>query len=165
MTQKKTTPETEVSSTEVVSDVSTVDKFTSVLEKLQHFASDVKECIAVVKGLQKEFVKLQKSSVKKAKKAPAAAGTRALSGFAKPSLISDQLCEFIGVEKGSSLSRTEVTRKINEYIKANNLQDASDKRKILPDEKLKTILNIVDGEQTNYFNLQKQLKHHFTKAE
>jgi upstream activation factor subunit UAF30 len=69
------------------------------------------------------------------------------------------------VEKGTSLSRTEVTRKINEYIKASNLQDPSDKRKIMPDEKLKTILNIVDGEQTNYFNLQKQLKHHFTKAE
>lgn len=159
MTQKTTPTETEV-----VSDVSTVDKFSSVLEKLQTLATEVKESIALVKTLQKEFVKLQKASTKKTKRAPAANGTRALSGFAKPSLLSDQLCEFIGVEKGTSLSRTDVTRKINEYIKAANLQDQSDKRKILPDEKLKAILNIDEGELTNYFNLQKQLKHHFTKA-
>lgn len=38
------------------------------------------------------------------------------------------------------LPRTEVTKKIWDYIKANNLQNPSNKRNILCDSKLKTIM-------------------------
>lgn len=148
--------------TETVAPVAEKDTFVTVLEKLVAFSADLKEVISQVKVLQKEHVKLVKSSSKKTKKTSAGA-QRTLSGFAKPSLLSDELCSFMGVTKGTSMARTEVTRMINEYIKKNNLQDSSDKRHIIPDEKLKKILNLGADDKLTYFNLQKYMKHHFTK--
>lgn len=138
------------------------DAFVVVLEKLVAFSAELKEVISQVKVLQKEHVKLVKASTKKTKKT-SAGGQRTLSGFAKPSLLSDELCSFMGVSKGTSMARTEVTRMINEYIKKNNLQDSADKRHIIPDEKLKKILNLGADDKLTYFNLQKYMKHHFTK--
>ena len=155
---QKDTPSVDASTPDVVE----VDRFAAVLEKLQGFANDLKETIAHVKFLQKEHVKLQKQSSKKTKKAPSG-GQRTLSGFAKPSLLSEELCDFMSVAKGTSMARTEVTRYINEYIKKNSLQDSADKRHILPDAKLKKILNLTGEDKLTYFNLQKYMKHHFTK--
>ena len=62
------------------------------------------------------------------------------------------------------MARTEVTKHLTKYIKAHNLQDQSDKRKILPDKKLKTLLKLPKGEQVTYFNLQKWMKPHFASA-
>lgn len=138
------------------------DRFSDVLEKLQSFSNDLKAIITIVKSLQKDNIKLQKQTNKKTKKA-ASGGSRTLSGFAKPSQLSDQLCEFMNIAKGTSMARTEVTRMINEYIKKNNLQDAGDKRHIIPDAKLKQILNLGADDKLTYFNLQKFMKHHFTK--
>lgn len=139
------------------------DKFAFMLEKLQSFNNEIKELVSVVKFLQKEHAKLQKQTSKKVKKVTT--GNRTLSGFAKPSLLSEELCDFLAVSRGTSLARTEVTRMINQYIKKNNLQDAADKRHILPDEKLKQILSMSDEDKLTYFNLQKYMKRHFTKTD
>jgi upstream activation factor subunit UAF30 len=147
--------------TEPGTEVVEKDKFAVVLEKLYVVANEVKEVIATVKQLQKEHARLQKQTNKKAKKA--STGQRTLSGFAKPSLLSNELCDFMGIAHGTSLARTEVTRMINEYIKKNNLQNETDKRHIIPDEKLKAILNLSADDKLTYFNLQKYMKHHFTK--
>ena len=146
--------------------VDDVDKFVSVLDKLQSFINDAKEMTTLVKALQKEHSKLQKQTTKKTKKVVTGgeASKRSPSGFAKPTLLSDDLCNFLGVDKGSSMARTMVTKHINEYIKTNNLQDSSDKRQILPDTKLKAILSLQDGDKLTYFNLQTYIKQHFMKA-
>jgi upstream activation factor subunit UAF30 len=147
-------------------DVAVPDRFVQVLDKLQSFVNDVKELMVVVKGLQKEHVKLQKQSVKKVKKpasATADGAKRSPSGFAKPTKLSDELCDFLGVPKGSAMARTIVTKHINEYIKKNNLQDSSDKRHILPDARLKSILSIKEEDKLTYFNLQTFIKQHFKK--
>lgn len=178
MAPKKTTPAPEVTTTtpaptvetasaqpEEVQTVQEVDKFVVVLEKLQSFAVDVKEMINTVKALQKEFNKVKNQKVgRKAKKAGGSDVKRAPSGFAKPTALSDQLCEFLGLAKGSSLARTEVTRVINQYVKTHSLQDKEDKRKINPDQKLKSIMTLQDGDKLTYFNLQSYIKHHFVKA-
>ena len=41
------------------------------------------------------------------------------SGFAVATDISDKLCDFLGVPKGTQLSRTDVTRKVTTYIREN----------------------------------------------
>lgn len=144
-----------------------VDKFVVVLDRLQRFATEVKDTIALVKALQKEFQKVQKSSVKKTKKsAPLASNKpRTPSGFAKPTKLSDDLCAFLGVSSGSEMARTEVTRVINEYIKKNSLQDTADKRTIVPDAKLMSILKLGEGDKLTYFNLQTYIKHHFHREQ
>lgn len=174
MAPKKTTPAPEVPVAKpapvaepvvATEDVPEVDKFAVVLEKLQSFAADVKETINTVKALQKEFNKLKNQKVgRRAKKVAGADTKRAPSGFAKPTALSDQLCEFLGLPKGSSLARTEVTRIINQYVKTHSLQDKEDKRKINPDQKLKSIMTMKDGDKLTYFNLQSYIKHHFVKA-
>jgi upstream activation factor subunit UAF30 len=140
-----------------------VDRFVVVLERLQRFATELKDTVVLVKALQKEFQRVQKTSVKKTKKtAPVASNkTRTPSGFAKPTKLSDDLCSFLGVSSGSQMARTEVTRVINEYIKKNSLQDTNDKRTIVPDAKLLTILKLGEGDKLTYFNLQTYIKHHF----
>ena len=48
---------------------------------------------------------------------------RAPSKFCTPTKISDKLSVFLGIEKGTEISRVNVTREINKYIRLNNLQD------------------------------------------
>lgn len=55
------------------------------------------------------------------------------SAFMKPVGVSEALAEVVG--KGP-MPRTEVTKKLWEYIKKNKLQDAKNKRNINPDAKL-----------------------------
>ena len=162
-TQEKAPEPVAAEPTAVVTTVEEVDKFTQVLDKLQSFVNDVKELISTVKTLQKEHVKMQNQTSKKNKKVNADGVKRNPSGFAKPTKLSDELCDFLGVAHGSSMARTIVTKHINEYIKKNSLQDESDKRHIIPDEKLKMILSISEGDKLTYFNLQTYIKQHFKK--
>ena len=88
-----------------------------------------------------------------AKKAPAksaAPAKRAPSAaFMKPMTVSPALAAVIG---DKPLPRTEVTKKVWEYIKANNLQDAANKRNINADAKLKPIFG---KDQVTMFELTK----------
>ena len=61
---------------------------------------------------------------------------KANSAFMKPMTVSADLEKIVG--KGP-MPRSEVTKKLWEYIKKNNLQDAKDKRTINNDENLKKI--------------------------
>ena len=68
----------------------------------------------------------------------------------------------MGVKSDMLLARTDVTKRINTYIKANNLQNPDNKRIIHPDTKLSKLLN--NGkEEVTYFNLQRYMKVHFPK--
>mgnify|MGYP001988569258 CR=1 FL=1 len=90
---------------------------------------------------------------------------RAPSGFAKPALISSQLCSFLGKTEGTEMARTEVTKFLTTYIKEHNLQDPTNKRRILPDKKLGKLLNAKKDEEVTYFNLQKYMKVHYPNKE
>jgi chromatin remodeling complex protein RSC6 len=50
-------------------------------------------------------------------------------------------------------------------VKEHNLNKPTNRRIILPDEKLKKILNVKDDEEVTFFILQRLISHHFpTKA-
>lgn len=83
------------------------------------------------------------------------------SGFLAPLPLSDALVKFLNIEE-SALSRAEVVKKIWEYIKQNNLQDPSDKRRIICDEKLKELFDV---DSFNGFTVPKLLSAHFIKTE
>ena len=90
---------------------------------------------------------------------------RAPSGFAKPTKVTKELCEFMDKPEGSEIARTEVTKALVNYIKSNNLLEQSENstNKIVPDQKLKILLGIKDDEldKLNYFNIQKYMNKHF----
>ena len=102
--------------------------------------------------------KMKASGVRKSDKKRKNKGTgkkKEPSGFAKPSTLSGELCTFLKLPVGTKLARTEVTRYLNQYIKSNDLRDPSDKRIILPNNELKTLLGVGNDEKVTYFNLQK----------
>lgn len=131
----------------------------TIIEKVNTLFTSFKEVQTLLKVLSKEYDKQQKIIEKAQKKRQNAKNSP--SGFAKPNKISDELCDFIGVPHGTEKSRTDITRFINTYVKEHNLNKPENKRFILPDEKLKKILNVGDKEDINYFILQKLISHHF----
>ena len=54
--------------------------------------------------------------------------------------ITPHLAEFLGEPTRKKMSRTEVTRRIDEYIQKNHLQDVMNPTNIYPDVKLMTLL-------------------------
>ena len=85
-------------------------------------------------------------------------------GFIKPSHISDELAVFLGKPVGTMMARTEVSKEINTYIRVHGLQDAQNGRVINPDAKLRKLLRLPNGDELTYFNLQKYMKHHFSRT-
>ena len=92
------------------------------------------------------------------------AGTRAPSGFIKPTLISPELATVLGKPSGTEMARTEVTREINKYIKAHKLQDPENGRKINPDAPLAKLLESRKDDALTYFNLQRYMSPHFPSS-
>ena len=158
------TPATTVSSVDAattppVAEAVPDNVLSSIIDKVNSLSSHIKEIQASLKVLSKEYDKQQKIIEKAQKKRQNAKNSP--SGFAKPNKISDELCDFIGVPHGTEKSRTDITRLINAYVKEHNLNKPENKRFILPDTKLKKILNVGDSEEINYFILQKLISHHF----
>lgn len=138
--------------------------YTAVLQKLNSMRQQMGALVTELKGLEKQAERDLKAAQKSSGKRKNKSTTRAPSGFVKPALVSDQLAEFLSRPKGALVARTEVTREINAYIRAQNLQDPKNRRHILPDAKLKKLLALKDKDELTYFNLQKFISHHFQKA-
>jgi chromatin remodeling complex protein RSC6 len=78
------------------------------------------------------------------------------AAFMKPLKPSAELAAVIGADP---LPRTEVTKKIWEYIKAHDLQDAANRRNINADDKLRPIFG---KEQVSMFEMTKLLSGHLS---
>lgn len=144
---------------EGVVEPSLLDKLES---KINALASLMKETVGELKGLRKEYERMKKS-VEKTERKRANARTNP-NGFAKPTPITDELCAFLSLPSGSVMSRTDVTRKINAYIKEHNLNKPDNKRIILPDAPLRKILGVEEGGEVSFFSLQKYLSRLFIKT-
>lgn len=110
------------------------------------------------KNVKKQMKCLKKEVVKTKNK-----GNRQPSGFAKPSKVTKELCEFMNKTEGTEIARTEVTRALVAYIKENKLENTTNSKIISPDEKLKTLLELNDSDELTYFTIQKYMNKHFVK--
>jgi chromatin remodeling complex protein RSC6 len=136
-------------------------EYFNALKDLVNKISDLKnEYKTIERAWAKKFKSVSKAGGKKKKKV----GTRAPSGFVKPTLISDELASFLGKDTGTEMARTEVTREINVYIRTNKLQDAQNGRRINADTALSALLKLSPGDELTYFNLQKYMSCHFPKT-
>ena len=80
---------------------------------------------------------------------------KANAAFMKPMTPSAELAEVIG---STPVPRTEVTKKLWEYIKKHKLQDPANKRNINADDKLKKVF---DGKSTvSMFEMTKLVGKH-----
>lgn len=78
------------------------------------------------------------------------------AAFMKPLTPSPTLAAVIG---SNPLPRTEVTKKIWEYIKAHNLQDPANRRNINADAKLRPLFG---KDQVSMFELTKLVSQHLS---
>lgn len=166
------TPMPVVETVEVVNEaVSSLDKNTlsgALLEEIASFNKNYASWMTAASAMKINIKNIAKISARVSKNAEKTSKRKKntqngkLSGFEKPTLITDELAGFFGRPKGSRMARTEVSKEIHKYVTENNLQDEKNRRIIHPDTKLLKLLNSND-DQLTYFNLQKYLKHHFKK--
>ena len=114
----------------------------------------------VVKAAAKPAAKAaaKPAAVKKPAAAKAAAPARKPNAaFMKPMTMSPTLAAVIGA---APMPRTEVTKKIWEYIKKHDLQDAANRRNINADDKLKAVFG--GKKQVSMFEMTKLISGHLS---
>jgi upstream activation factor subunit UAF30 len=78
--------------------------------------------------------------------------------FMAPLTPDDALAAIVGHDP---LPRTEITKRVWDYVRTNNLQDPNDKRMINADDKLRKVFNGRD--QVTMFELTKLVNSHLKK--
>jgi upstream activation factor subunit UAF30 len=164
------TPAVEVAATTTPAVVDDIEA--AIAAKSAEFSSKLGQLASLISTLKSEFKTMEKNWTKELKaaqkissKKKRKSGNRAPSGFVKPALISDELAKFLEKPTGTQMARTDVTRQLNTYIRANSLQDKENGRKINPDAKLQALLKLKKTDELTYFNLQRYMSPHFPKAE
>ena len=138
------------------------DQFESIINGISVFKTQINSLQQNLKLLEKN-VKKQMNGLKKIVDKNKNKGNRTPSGFATPRKVTNELCNFMNKSYGTEIARTEVTKALIAYIKENNLENEKNSKFIYPDEKLKFLLDIKDGDELTYFNIQKYMNKHFIK--
>jgi chromatin remodeling complex protein RSC6 len=135
------------------------ESFKTINDSITLFKMQMNSLQQNIRTLEKQVNKELKTVTKviKAKTKSKPKTDRAPSGFAKPTKVTKELCEFMNRPEGTEIARTEVT-KLQE-------KGANSKNKINPDDKLKTLLGLSSEETENltYFTIQKYMNKHFIK--
>ncbi len=136
-------------------------RLNSARELLASLVSEVKKLDKRVHKEIKEARKRRRRSKPEEGAEGAEAKPRVPSIFERPLQVTEALCSFLGKPKGTLMSRSEVTKGVNSYVKEKNLKNKHD---ITPDAALKGLLAIPEGETLTYFNLQRYLNPHYLKT-
>ena len=128
----------------------------TILSNVKTFSKNYKKELKDLKKMQRKSKRSNKKDPHRQKRAP--------SGFAVPSKISSEMCNFLGIPDGTQLSRTDVTRKLTAYIREKNLQKKDNRRSFDPDAQLGAILGPLKSMDIDkgytYFNLQRYITPH-----
>jgi chromatin remodeling complex protein RSC6 len=137
----------------------------AVTGNLNTLKETVSSMLAQVKKLEKRVHREIKDARKRKRRVKTEEGAdakpRTPSIFERPTQVTDELCKFLGKANGTLMSRSEVTKAVNNYVKEKGLKNKHD---IKPDAALKKLLTISDADKLTYFNLQRYLNRHYVKA-
>ena len=150
-----------------VEEVSDQYNFEEITSRLREAGSLIKELTSQVATLQRRVIRDRKVMDRKMKGRVKRVvdPNKPPSGFAKPGPVSDELRKFLSLGSDELIARTEVTKRITNYCKENNLQKPEDKRTINVNAPLRKLLRIDKGEELTFFNLQKYMKVHYPNKE
>jgi chromatin remodeling complex protein RSC6 len=138
-------------------------QFDEIVTNLATFKTHITLLQQQVRVLDK-IVKKQMNTLKKESSKNKNKGCRKPSGFARPTKVTKELCNFMNKTEGSEIARTEVTRALVSYIKTQNLEDKDNSRIIMPDNKLRELLGIEENKELTYFTIQKYMNKHFISS-
>lgn len=140
------------------------------LKSVTTYLNTVRETVMSLLGHVKRLDKRVHREIKDARKrkrrvkvedGAEGAKPRTPSIFERPVAVTEELCAFLGLASGTLISRSQVTKGVNNYVKEKELKN---KHSIQPDASLKKLLAIPDGDNLTYFNLQKYLNRHYIKT-
>lgn len=94
-----------------------------------------------------------------------AAARSKTNGFNREVKVDEELRTFLGLEEGQLISRSQVTKRINVYVKENGLKHPDNGRVIVMDDKLRALLKPPEDVQVTFLNLQKYISPHYVKDE
>ena len=131
--------------------------------------SKAKSPIAIkdLRGLQKQVKQLKTDVNRQIRNKKKSSTNRNInSGFMKPVTVSKDMCKFTGWKEGELHSRVDVTKFICNYVKEKDLQNPKDRRQIIADNKLKSLLKLSSDEKEplTYYSLQRHIQQHFVTA-
>jgi upstream activation factor subunit UAF30 len=84
------------------------------------------------------------------------------NGFNKPQKVTDALRGFLSLGPEEMISRSQVSNHMNKYFETNGLKAG---QKITLDAKLKALLEVPEGVQLTFLNLQHYLSKHYIKED
>lgn len=145
--------------------VNVVAEFNSLVEKVNTMRSSLAAVFSDMKKLEKriprELKKAQKGRRRRAPVEGEEGKPKKDTVFTKPTAISDALCQFLNVPKGTLMSRSEVTTLVCKYAKEHNLMA---KQVIKADAPMRKLLALTEKDELKILNLQRYLKPHYPKA-
>ena len=152
--------------TTVVAPVTTLDDdLKAVSGNLNSLRETASTLLSQIKKLEKRVHREMKDARKRRRRVKVDENgvevKRAPSIFERPTQVTAELLTFLGRPAATLMSRSEVTKAVNEYVKANGLKNKHD---IKPDGPLRKLLAIGEAEPLTYFNLQRYLNRHYVKA-
>ena len=150
---------------EAVSEITWNEEVKTLQTTVQGQIDALKGVLANLKRLEKRVSREIKDARKKRKAPklnPDGTPVPKKDQFGKQVPVSDELAHFLGKAKGSTASRSEVTRFIGTYVREKSLLD---KRNIKADATLLKLLGIKADEPLTYFSLQKFLNKHYIKTQ
>jgi len=146
------------------SSVVNLEDFANIITSLGSLKVQLTSIQHQIRSLEKGVLQQQKIYDKQVQKQKCK-GNKKPSGFAKAAYVSDDLCNFMNLDKGSTVARTEVTQYIIKYIKENKLQSDKNKKIIIPNKQLQDLFGTNNEDEITYFNMQKYMNKHFNKSD
>ncbi len=141
--------------------VNIVAQFAAAVEEVNRLRTSLATVFSTMKKLEKQIPRELKRA-QKGRRARQARGAECAPKketiFTKPTPISDALCAFLGVAKGTQVSRSEVTSRVCKYAKDKGLME---KQNIKADAALRKLLALKEGDDLKILNLQRFLKPHY----
>ncbi len=139
---------------------------TSLSGQVSGLLTTLKDIAATIKGLQRSYQRQCKAhaialnnAVGKKRVARTGEPRQQALGTASPAMTA-----FLGLTPDTFLSRRDVVTGVNQYIKRESLQLPTDGRVIVPNDALRTLLNVEPDATLTYFNMQKLINPHFKVA-
>ena len=117
---------------------------------------------AVIQNLEKIHKKEIKSVGKKKKKEKDPNAPK--YGITAPADVPAELVKFFKLDADEQLARTDIIKKIYEYVKEHDLKDKKNGSIMYPDAKLKKLLKIEDGEKLTIHTVSKYLARCYPKS-
>ena len=161
--ESKVEPPKEETKVETPSTDDEID-YSMVLSNLAAIDKLIKATAPLVRKLQKKHDKDVKAASKQKKQKRTRDPNLPPSGFARPGPVTDELRTFLGLAKDELIARTQVAKKMSEYIKQHELKNPENNKEIILDKKLAKLFGVEDKTKVEYFKIQGFLTKHFVKA-